>query len=520
MPVVLLLSTISVNAQILNPNDPIVPFLPEEQVQAPTASDVEALRQAALQKNKTTTGPALYQNIQGMDKDDLDTGFRILVPQGWVLDSWTFFDKLVTDETNGDLEARAQMLHGAKAGRLGSEGGFEKAVMCIQNQSEPEIGGSVSCSIEKTTGIIMISKYEDLETVPLFKPIIDAGRNITADDLIAYHLKLAEQSGSTFGFSYQIRNMTNVAVNLTDAATNHTIGTLPAKFLEYTYHTSRYDEPQRIPAGITAMLFVVYNDPQTHEVTGYDVQFRTDKFNAANLPVAGMIMQPEHNYLAPELKKIFGSFEVVRTSTVATSPAAQSQVGLTESTQTGERPQVQQGPQVEETGQEESDCDPSYPDNCIPSPPPDLNCDDISDRNFRVIGSDPHGFDGDNDGIGCEKGSSSKSSSGSDSSDSDSSGSDDSSGGLESSGGGSGTDDSGGGSSDNNNNNNHNDEDRSKNFDDNDAGTDGSGSDDNNSGGSSDDSNSGSGSDDNNSGGGQECVVHGKASTSASDDCD
>ena len=48
------------------------------------------------------------------------------------------------------------------------------------------------------------------------------------------------------------------------------------------------------------------------------------------------------------------------------------------------------------------DCHPSYPDACKPRPPPNLNCDDISPRNFRVIGSDPHGFDGDNDGIGCD----------------------------------------------------------------------------------------------------------------------
>jgi micrococcal nuclease len=49
------------------------------------------------------------------------------------------------------------------------------------------------------------------------------------------------------------------------------------------------------------------------------------------------------------------------------------------------------------------DCDDSYPDVCIPSPPPDVNCGDISEKNFRVKGSDPHGFDGnDNDGVGCE----------------------------------------------------------------------------------------------------------------------
>jgi len=50
-------------------------------------------------------------------------------------------------------------------------------------------------------------------------------------------------------------------------------------------------------------------------------------------------------------------------------------------------------------------CDPSYPDVCIPSPPPDLDCGEIGYSNFRVIQPDPHGFDGDRDGIGCEVGS-------------------------------------------------------------------------------------------------------------------
>ena len=41
---------------------------------------------------------------------------------------------------------------------------------------------------------------------------------------------------------------------------------------------------------------------------------------------------------------------------------------------------------------------------CIPPPPPNLNCDDVEASNFEVVGSDPHGFDGDNDGVGCEDG--------------------------------------------------------------------------------------------------------------------
>jgi hypothetical protein len=50
----------------------------------------------------------------------------------------------------------------------------------------------------------------------------------------------------------------------------------------------------------------------------------------------------------------------------------------------------------------DGNCHSSYPTVCIPPPPPDLDCGDIAFKNFKVVGSDPHGFDGDNDGIGCE----------------------------------------------------------------------------------------------------------------------
>ncbi|MBL1173580.1 excalibur calcium-binding domain-containing protein [Pantanalinema sp. GBBB05] len=48
-------------------------------------------------------------------------------------------------------------------------------------------------------------------------------------------------------------------------------------------------------------------------------------------------------------------------------------------------------------------CSPAYPEICIPPPPPDLDCKDISFRNFKVLSPDPHRFDRDKDGIGCEQ---------------------------------------------------------------------------------------------------------------------
>lgn len=49
-----------------------------------------------------------------------------------------------------------------------------------------------------------------------------------------------------------------------------------------------------------------------------------------------------------------------------------------------------------------SNCDPSYPTVCIPPAPPDLDCGDIPHRRFEVLPPDPHRFDGNHDGVGCE----------------------------------------------------------------------------------------------------------------------
>jgi micrococcal nuclease len=48
-------------------------------------------------------------------------------------------------------------------------------------------------------------------------------------------------------------------------------------------------------------------------------------------------------------------------------------------------------------------CEPAYPDVCIPPSPPDLDCGDVAYGRFTVYPPDPHRFDGDHDGVGCER---------------------------------------------------------------------------------------------------------------------
>ncbi|HZA69289.1 MAG TPA: hypothetical protein VE548_06270, partial [Nitrososphaeraceae archaeon] len=48
-------------------------------------------------------------------------------------------------------------------------------------------------------------------------------------------------------------------------------------------------------------------------------------------------------------------------------------------------------------------CDPSYPEICITTYSAKLVCADIPFRNFTVLLPDPHAFDSDGDGLGCEE---------------------------------------------------------------------------------------------------------------------
>ena len=45
------------------------------------------------------------------------------------------------------------------------------------------------------------------------------------------------------------------------------------------------------------------------------------------------------------------------------------------------------------TTEEKRSCDSSYPSTCIPSPPPNLSCDDVGASNFEARSPDPQWFD-------------------------------------------------------------------------------------------------------------------------------
>jgi len=129
---------------------------------------------------------------------------------------------------------------------------------------------------------------------------------------------------------------------------------------------------------------------------------------------------PEGDYVITYVlhDKVSGeSFNITKNVTVAASPDASSELqaskptiplqpddnnGATDESKDDSGSSGNSGSSEKDNEVQNNNCDPSYPDVCIPSPPPDLDCGDVSEKNFKVKGSDPHGFDRDNDGIGCE----------------------------------------------------------------------------------------------------------------------
>lgn len=86
------------------------------------------------------------------------------------------------------------------------------------------------------------------------------------------------------------------------------------------------------------------------------------------------------------------SLQPATTATVASTTATTRRPKPATTTTRRPRPATTQPPA--------QNCDPSYPDFCIPPPPPDLDCASGSD--FTVRPPDPHGFDREGDGLGCE----------------------------------------------------------------------------------------------------------------------
>jgi hypothetical protein len=379
-------------------------------------------------------------------------GFRIQIPEGWVA------EKASSAQPGLDEERRRNVIN--------ANGGLDTAArLCPETCS--------LLTILDPTIMIDVSKYYfDLESTQQFADIIQAGGNITTEDLMNYTMERAV----TVGRDVRIVSEMDLTTNLIDPATNRTISNnVPVKIVEYTY-TIGSQLLGDLRNVVKLVMLVVHNDPSNNEARAYKLDVWMDEEGTTDIETA----PPGTMITIPEVKQVLGSFEVLataRTPQVATAVPSTSSAPIPLQSQQQEQPfvspfsqqlqlqqqeqeqqqqllqqqqqqqqpsvspfsqqlqlqqqeqeqqqqllQQQQQPQLPTERQppdssartleeeeeeeleevEEVDCDPSYPEVCIPPPPPNLNCGDIPERRFTVTSPDPHGFDRDDDGIGCE----------------------------------------------------------------------------------------------------------------------
>src|SRR5918999_6611924 len=233
------------------------------------------------------------------------------------------------------------------------------AQLCPEEEIQPTFPNVNSSSVTSNciasqNGVVHVIRYPDIETT------IQPTNNATT-----YHLQKLREVGYT---GIQIVNSTNTAVNLTLTQANQTVTTLPAKFVEMIYSTA--SAPDEVRRGYFISAATNATSPNLGLTKGYSVFYEdnsNDTTSAAAVPditrttAAASAGSLASMPLPLPVKQVFDSFELIVAPEVERAiiqqqeaPVGQTGGEITTTTTTG-------------GGTEgDTDCDSSYPDNCIP----------------------------------------------------------------------------------------------------------------------------------------------------------
>ena len=306
----------------------------------------------------------------------IDDSFRVQVPSSWVIQDVNNTGLAFFEESRQGYAILAQLCPEQE------EEQQQLGAPTISNNTV--VGGSIS-NCQQAQDVIHIIRYPNLET----------GTQLASNNITAYHLQKLQEVGYR---DIRILTSTDTTVNVTNPQTGETVIAAPAKFVEATYSTNF--APNQIRSGNFVLTATNVTAPNVGITKGYSVFYEGSSNSAASTegimtsptttsPLSSGLLPPTPPPLPQAVAHVLSSFELI----VAPQVAEQATVITEQTVQGGGFGQVIQ-----------SECDPSYPNVCILPPPPNLNCDDIDARNFTVLSPDPHNFDRNSDGIGCENG--------------------------------------------------------------------------------------------------------------------
>jgi PKD repeat protein len=219
-------------------------------------------------------------------------GIKLNVPEGWVINDVNNTGSTFSEESRQGYGILAQL--------------------CPQEQEQAALsnvtsGGGSTVRCQGTEGdIIHIVRYPDLDTRLQAANNITTttnNNNMTIDNILSYHMQKLEQVGYR---GMEIMGNTDTTLNLTNAQTNQTIATVPAKDVEMTYNTNF--APNETRTGYFILTATNETAPSPGMTKGYSI-FYEGPSTTTETTISPSSLAPRP--LPQPVRQVFDSFELV-----------------------------------------------------------------------------------------------------------------------------------------------------------------------------------------------------------------
>src|ERR671911_2754941 len=263
-----------------------------------------------INAQQLTNQPSVTQNGTRFFEGTEDS-FRLQVPQGWIIHD--------VNNTGSTLVEESTQGYGILAQLCPEEEQQQQAAAALSNVSGSG-GGDTATSCQGSEGdIIHIVRYPDLDTRLQAANNITTtnnnnSNNTTIDNILLYHMQKLEEVGYS---TIEIVDSTDTTLNVTNAQTNQTIATVPAKNVEMTYNTNF--APNETREGYFILSATNATAPNLGVTKGYNLFYEGDSAAAAETtttttPSGSLAPRP----LPAAVGQVFDSFELV--TAVPTEP--------------------------------------------------------------------------------------------------------------------------------------------------------------------------------------------------------
>jgi PKD repeat protein len=233
------------------------------------------------------------------------------VPEGWIIHDVNNTGSAFSEESTQGYGILAQLCPQEE----GQGQGQGQAAAPSNNVSGSSGGGGDTVRCQGSEGdIIHIVRYPDLDTrlqVPNNITTTNNNNNVTTiDNILLYHMQKLEEVGYN---GTEIVDSTDATLNITNAQTNQTIATVPAKNVEMTYNTNF--APNETRTGYFILTATDATAPNRGMTKGYSVFYEGNSATAeTTTPSGSLVPRP----LPVPVRQVFDSFELV--TAVPTEP--------------------------------------------------------------------------------------------------------------------------------------------------------------------------------------------------------